>query len=112
MSHLNKLLQNKFILYIISSIIIITIGYIDFITGDFELDVFYIAVIFLVTWFGNKYIGIAIVVESIIAEILSDYYLHHNSVFAKIYYWNTISALVIFLFAYAAAIFIKKYSDA
>ncbi len=93
------------LLFFISLMLIVLLGYLDYLSGDFSFDFFYLAVIFIVTWYTNFTLGIIFVAESVIAEVISDYYVHYDSVFQTLYYWNWFSDLFVFsIFCYLVSV--------
>ena len=76
--------------------LIAVLGYLDFLTGDYSLDPFYLAAIFIVTWFVGIFCGMICVVEAVMAEAVSDFYVHGGEVFNPFHYWNWGSDLIVF----------------
>jgi magnesium-transporting ATPase (P-type) len=78
------------------SIIIVALGYLDFITGEISLDILYMLCIIVATWFTNTYIGLICVVEVIFVKVAADYY-DNIRVGSHLYEWNTINYIVFYL---------------
>jgi len=93
--------QIKGLLYTIKIIILTTIaitifGYIDFKTGEVSLDVFYLLILCLCTWYTNVYIGILCVTEIMFAKITADFY-DNIKIGTHLYEWNSLSFLLMYL---------------
>jgi hypothetical protein len=89
------------LLYLIKGFVIITIvmsllGYIDYITGDISLDVFYILCLCLTTWYTSTFIGLLCVLEIMLAKTTADYF-DHIKIGAHSYDGNTISYFLMYL---------------
>lgn len=82
--------------FVLISIIIAALGYLDFITGEISLDILYMLCIIVATWFTNTYIGLICVVEVVIVKIMADYY-DNIRVGSHLYEWNTVNYFVIYL---------------
>jgi len=88
--------QPKWLLFIIGLFLIAFLGYIDYITGEYSILVFYLIPIALVVWYVGCLEGIMIAVFSGFARYLNEY------VFIKklsLLYWNSIEDLVILVLA-------------
>jgi len=83
----------KFVLF---SIVITALGYLDFITGEISLDILYMLCIIAATWFTNTYFGLICVVEVIFVKIAADYY-DNIRVGSHLYEWNTLNYIVFYL---------------
>ena len=77
--------------------LILSLGYVDYLTGDYSMEMFYLVAIYAVTWFTNKWFGIICAIEAVSAEALADYCVHNGAVFDKLHYWNWGSDLVLFV---------------
>jgi hypothetical protein len=95
-------------IFLAGIVLIVLLGYIDYLTGDYSMNMFYLVVIFAVTFFTNKYYGIVCATEAVMAEAMADYYVHKGFVFEMIYYWNWMSDLVIFVGLCIATSFVKR----
>ena len=76
---------------------ILGLGYIDYITSDYSLILFYILVAVAATWYLNIRHGISSSILSVILQAISDYNDHHDEVFQAVYYWNWGNSLVIMI---------------
>ena len=82
--------------FIITTIIVSMLGYVDYITGEISIDVLYIICICFVTWYTYLVIGILCVFEILLAKIFVDYY-DNIKIGAHLYEWNTFSYLLMYL---------------
>jgi hypothetical protein len=60
-------------IFILTSIVISVLGYIDYITGEISLDVLYLVCLCVAVWYTNTFIGILFVIEIMLARTLADY---------------------------------------
>lgn len=84
----------KWLLGTISILLIVLLGYIDWVTGDYSILIFYLIPIFLVSWFGGRGIGILICIAAGYARFLSNIPLHD---FSLMNYWNSAGDMFFFL---------------
>lgn len=77
-------------------VLVVGIGYVDFITGDYSLLIFYLVPLAFVSWYDGKWGGGAIAVASGIARFLSDSFLYRD---VFLHYWNSLQDLLFFFFA-------------
>ena len=82
--------------FVIISIVIAALGYLDFITGEISLDILYMLCIIVATWFTNIYIGLICVVEVVFIKIVADYY-DNIRVGSHLYEWNTVNYIAFYL---------------
>ena len=82
--------------FVLISIIIAELGYLDFITGEISLDILYMLCIIVATWFTNTYIGLICVVEVVFVKVAADYY-DNIRVGTHLYEWNTVNYIVFYL---------------
>lgn len=57
-------------------VLVILLGYIDYLTGDYSLVLFYLAPVSLVSWQGGRRGAVLVSLFSGLARYLSDYYSH------------------------------------
>jgi hypothetical protein len=91
----NKLV--KILAYPLSMIFMFLLAYIDYITADYSLILFYVLIVVAATWYTNIVFGICSATLCAIVEAVSDYYVHHNAVFNPVYYWNWACNLIIYV---------------
>jgi hypothetical protein len=82
--------------FVLISIIIAALGYLDFITGEISLDILYMLCIIVATWFTNTCIGLICVAEVILVKVVADYY-DNIRVGSHLYEWNTVNYIVFYL---------------
>jgi hypothetical protein len=75
-------------------LLVALIGYIDYVTGDYSILVFYLIPIALEAWYLGRWGGIAMAVASGIARIASDYTSYTNS---SLMYWNSTEDMIFML---------------
>jgi serine phosphatase RsbU (regulator of sigma subunit) len=82
----------------ISVILLLLIGYLDFVTGiEVSISIFYLLPVALCSWFINKWAGFIIAIFSSVALYVADYLLSHSVSHLIIPYWNAIVMLGFFL---------------
>ena len=96
--------QSKWFMLALGFILVVVIGYIDFLTGDYSLLIFYLVPISLVSWFVGCWRGAMIAILSGVARFLADYAIVAN---LNLLYWNSIEDMV-FLVIVAFLIFFLK----
>jgi hypothetical protein len=96
----------KWLILVIGVILVAIIGYIDFLTGDYSLLVFYMLPVALVAWFVGFWRGGFIAVLCGVARILADYVTFTNK---RLLYWNTFEDSV-FLIVVSLLIFLLRKS--
>ncbi len=69
-------------------LMVVFLGFVDYLTGDYSLVIFYLIPITLSAWFGDRWSGISVAVCSGAIRVVSDYTLHGESVRSSLHYWN------------------------
>ena len=82
--------------FLIGLALVVMIGYVDYFTGEFSLDPFYLVVVFVVTWFAGAGCGMICVLEAVCAEAITDYYSVLGQAFTVSHVWNWVTDLLIF----------------
>ena len=98
----------KTLVYIASIAITLMLGYIDYLSSDYSLALFYIMIIVAATWYSSFTFGLVSAVFSTVVEAVSDYCVHGEAVFHPLYYWNWSCDLVVFVIICALVEIIKK----
>jgi len=85
-------------IYMASLLILVILGWLDYVTGDYSLIIFYMIPVGLVTWYTGKGSGLIFSVLSFITRLLSDaasksFELHYSTM----YYWNIFVELIFLL---------------
>jgi hypothetical protein len=87
----------KILVYPLTIIFLLVLAYVDYLTSDYSLVLFYILIVVAATWYTNIVFGICCATLCVIAEAVSDYYVHHDAVFHPLYYWNWTCNLIIYV---------------
>ena len=81
-------------LALIELLLVAVIGYVDYLTGDYSILIFYVIPVALAVWFHGELGAIIISVAACYARYISDYYSYSNS---NASYSNSISDLLFLL---------------
>ncbi|WP_243371881.1 GGDEF domain-containing protein [Geotalea sp. SG265] len=73
--------RSKFSLLALGYILVAMLAYVDYLTGDFSIILFYLIPIFLVGWFVNKPSAILICLCASISSLFNKILTHHTTVF-------------------------------
>ena len=84
------------VVFLVGLLLVAGVGYVDFVTGDYSLLVFYLIPVSFVSWYGGRWSGAAVAVASGAARFISDYSLYSD---LFLHYWNTVQDLLFFLLA-------------
>jgi hypothetical protein len=95
----------KILVYPLIIMFMLMLAYVDYLTSDYSLVLFYILIVLAATWYTNIVFGICSAILCALVEAISDYYVHHDAVFNYVYYWNWTCNLMI----YATFCFIIHY---
>ncbi len=79
--------QPKWLIVVAGLLLVILIGIIDYLTGDYSLLIFYLMPISLVSWFAGHRAGLVIAFLSGCARFTSDFALAVN---IRHLYWNSL----------------------
>ncbi|MFZ2656951.1 MAG: hypothetical protein WAX69_18605 [Victivallales bacterium] len=71
---MNKKNTRRFVILLLSSMLVISIGYFDYFTGELGFFIFYFIPIILLSWYLGKWTGVIMSVASSICWFLADYY--------------------------------------
>ena len=77
--------QPQWRIMLLGLILVAVIGYVDYLTGDYSILIFYLAPVSLVAWFSGRWAGAVIGLCSGCARFISDYSLSGSS---HRLYWN------------------------
>ena len=80
----------------ITTVVVVILGYVDFMTGEISIDVLYVLCLSLVTWYAGTLMGILCVIELILAKTTADYY-DHIKIGSHLYEWNTFNYIVTYI---------------
>ncbi len=82
----------------VASVTVILLGLIDYYTGyELSFSLFYLAPIFLATWFMSKRVGLLFSVISAVTWIAADYLSGNRYSHPPIYIWNTLIRMAFFV---------------
>jgi hypothetical protein len=98
--------QPKWFIFVIGLILVLILGYIDYLTGEYTILVFYLIPIALVTWYVGCWRGILIAVLSGFASYIADYMSISNF---SLLVWNSLQDLAIMIII-AVIIYVLRYS--
>ena len=78
-------------------LLVLLLGAVDYLTGDYSLVIFYLIPVSTAAWFGGIVWGGLTAVLCGIARVVSDYLLHGREVTSPLHYWNYSVELFFFL---------------
>jgi len=81
------------------------VGFVDYLTGDYSIIIFYILPVFLVAWHLGRWGALHIALAAGLARTISDYFSYSVSTFR---YWNSLQDMVFLLMVGLLIAFIKK----
>ena len=70
------------------------VGYLDYITGDYSILIFYLIPVSFASWYNGRWSGVCVSCASGIARVISDSYLYRNIL---LHAWNSLQDLIFFL---------------
>jgi hypothetical protein len=90
-------------------LILLLLGWIDIVTGDYSLIVFYLIPVSLAAWFVNKSCGIlfcilVVIVRTIVEESATSSFFSHSS----LHYWNELTEFLFLLIVSILTSSLKK----
>ena len=89
--------QPKTFLLVLESILVIGVGWVDYITGpEYSLLLLYLIPVLTTAWFVGKWASVAISIESAIVLLVVDLMWQKHSSDTVALYWNDLSNLVFF----------------
>ncbi len=90
---------------VIGFVAVLLVGYIDYVTGDYSILIFYLVPVSFVSWYHSRGAGIAIVAASGVARFVSDYTLYAN---VFLHYWNSIQDMLFLLVVALLVSFLRQ----
>ncbi len=76
-------------IYSISLVLLLVLGWLDYITGDYSLIIFYLIPVALVAWFVGKASGLFFCVLSLVTRFVADEATTGFALqFSTLHYWN------------------------
>jgi len=97
--------QPKWFIVAVGLLLVALIGYIDYLTGDYSILVFYLLPVSFVSWFGDRWSGGLTACASGVARFLSDFALSINP---RHIYWNAIEDTLFLLIVAFLIALLKK----
>ena len=94
-------------IFIIATVIVSILGYIDYITGEISIDVLSMLCLIVVTWFSNRIIGTICVIEILSAKVTADYF-DNIKIESHLYEWNLLNYFIIYLITCILVVSLKK----
>lgn len=93
-THINLMMKKKnirnFLIMLLSLMLLISIGYFDYFTGELGFFIFYFVPIVLLSWFLGKWPGMIMSIASSIVWLASDYYCGIRYSNLAIAVWDTL----------------------
>jgi len=90
--------RSKATICLISLVLLLMLGWLDYITGDYSLIIFYLIPIALVAWFVGKGSGLIFCVLSLITRLIADEAETSFAFkFSALHYWNLFVEFVFLL---------------
>ena len=86
-------------------IMVAGLGYLDYLTGDYSLLIFYAIPIALEAWFLGRWGAVVISLSAGLARLVSDYYSYSATSFR---YWNSLQDMAFLLMVGLLIAMIKK----
>jgi hypothetical protein len=97
--------QPQWIIFFTGLVSATVIGYIDYLTGNYSLLIFYLVPIALVSWITGFRGGIVIAMVSGLARLYADYAAFTNK---RLLYWNSLEDAVFLMFAAFLIVLLRK----
>ena len=82
--------------FVIISLSVSALGYVDYLTGEISLDTLYIACLGIVTWYTSRSIGALCIFEIVLAKIMADYY-DQVKIGTHLYGWNAVDYILVYI---------------
>lgn len=95
----------KWLVIVVGFLLVALVGYVDYITGDYSVLIFYLLPIALAAWYVGRFGGIAMATASGVARIGSDYSSFSSSCRM---YWNCVEDMIFLLVVALLISTIKK----
>lgn len=97
-----KILSNGWV--VTGYVLVIILGFVDYLTGDYSLLLFYLAPVSLVSWLKGRRGAVLVSLLSGLARYVSDYYSHSALAFKP---WRSIEDMAL-IFAVAFLVLVIK----
>ncbi len=86
-------------------LLVIVLGYVDYVTGDYSLLLFYLGPVALVSWLSGARGAVLVSLLSGLARYLSDYYSHSALTFKP---WNSLEDMALIAAVSILVLVMKK----
>jgi len=87
-------------------LLVVVLGYIDYLTGDYSILIFYLIPVSFVAWFMGRWAAFFISLAAGVARFVSDYFTYSS--FSVFKYWNCFQDLIfLFMMGFLVAL-VKK----
>lgn len=106
--HIIRIIQCKWLVLVASFFLVLVLGVIDYITGDYSILVFYMLPVAYASWYAGKGGGLSIAFLSGIARFVSDMSAYSNP---KLHFWNSIQDTVFLMIAGLLVSALKNVMD-
>jgi hypothetical protein len=93
------------VILLISNLMVAGLGYLDYLTGDYSILIFYLIPVTLVAWLLDRRSALFIVFTSGMARVLSDYYSYSSPAFK---WWNSFQDTIFLLMIGLLVALLKK----
>lgn len=102
----------KLIIFIISVILVILFGVLDYVTGyEIAFSIFYLQPVSLASWFGKRSHAVIVCILSAATWLIADIYGGNTNIHLVIPVWNSIVRLAFFLISAFSLLEIKRLLD-
>ena len=106
LKHIKKM--NLWRLALIELLLVAAIGYVDYLTGDYSILIFYVIPVALAVWFHGELGAVIVSVAACWARFISDYYSYSSS---NVSYSNSIGDLLFLLIVGLILSVLKRLID-
>lgn len=86
-------------------VVVVILGFVDYLTGDYSLLPFYLAPVSLVSWLQGRRAAVLVSLLSGVARYVSDYYSHSALTFKP---WNSLQDMALILVVACLVLVMKK----
>lgn len=84
--------------YAINILLLVILGWLDYLTGDYSLIIFYLVPVSLAAWFVNRWSGVLFCVLSFVTRLIADAaVLSFSFAYTPLHCWNIFSEFLFLL---------------
>lgn len=102
------IMKYKLVVTVGCLLITVFLGFVDYITGDYSLVIFYLFPITLSAWLCGRWSGLGVAACSGATRVVSDFSLHGASMRSALHYWNFSVEVIFFLFVASLVATLKR----